>query len=93
LKRRRIIVDIEGYLGRRRRSLEDIAKRAAEKVKKNRREVKLEALNPQDRRSIHLALQNDPAVRTYSTGTGTFRRVVVAPSGERNGNRENKRRR
>jgi spoIIIJ-associated protein len=93
LQRRRLVVDIESYLERRRNSLEELAKRTAEKVKKNRREVKLEALNPQDRRSVHLALQSDPSVRTYSVGTGAYRRVVVAPSGERNGNENQKRRR
>jgi spoIIIJ-associated protein len=87
LNRCRVVVDIESYLERRRNSLEELAKRTAEKVKRNRREVKLEALNPQDRRSIHLALQDDPAVRTYSIGTGAYRRVIVAPSGERNGHK------
>jgi len=93
LKRRRLVVDIESYLERRKNSLEELAKRTAEKVKRNRREVKLEALNPQDRRTVHLALQNDASVRTYSVGTGAYRRVVVAPLGERNGNENQKRRR
>ncbi len=93
LNRRRIVVDIESYLERRKNILEELAKRTAEKVKKNSREVKLEALNPQDRRSIHLALQDDPAVRTYSIGTGAYRRVIVAPSGERNGHKNQHRRR
>ena len=93
LKRCRIVVDVEAYLERRKRSLEDLANRVAEEVKESGKEEKLEALNPQDRRSIHLALQNDPTVRTYSVGTGTYRRVVIAPSGERNGNNEQQRRR
>lgn len=88
LKRCRIVVDIEAYLERRQQSLEELAKRTAEKVKKSKNEVKLEVLNPQDRRSVHLALQNDPAVRTYSVGTGTYRNVVIAPSSQqRNGNK------
>lgn len=85
LKRCRIVVDIEAYLERRKRSLEDLAKRTADKVKKDNREVQLEVLNPQDRRSVHLALQNDPAVRTYSIGTGTYRNVVIAPSSQQRG--------
>jgi spoIIIJ-associated protein len=94
LPRRRVVVDIESYLERRKKSLEELATRTAEKVKKNRKEVKLEVLNPQDRRSIHLALQDDPAVRTYSVGTGAYRRVVIAPSsGERNGQQNQHRRR
>ena len=88
LKRCRIVVDIEAYLERRQHNLEELAKRTAEKVKKSNSEVKLEVLNPQDRRSVHLALQNDPAVRTYSVGTGTYRNVVIAPSSQqRNGNK------
>ena len=82
-KRRRIIVDVEAYLERRRENLEDLARRTAEKVKKSNRELKLDVMNPQDRRSVHLALQNDPAVRTYSVGTGTYRNVIVAPSHQR----------
>jgi spoIIIJ-associated protein len=87
LKRARIAVDIEDYLERRKRSLEELARRTAEKVKKSNKEVKLEVLNPQDRRSVHLALQNDPAVRTYSVGSGTYRNVIIAPSQQRGGNR------
>ncbi len=87
LKRCRIVVDIEAYVERRQQSLEDLAKRTAEKVKRSNKEVKLEVLNPQDRRSVHLALQDDPAVRTYSVGTGTYRNVVIAPSQQRDGNR------
>lgn len=87
LKRCRIVVDIEAYVERRQQSLGDLAKRTAEKVKRSNKEVKLEVLNPQDRRSVHLALQDDPAVRTYSVGTGTYRNVVIAPSQQRGGNR------
>jgi len=93
LKRCRIVVDIEAYHERRRQTLEDLARRTAEKVKRYRREVKLEVLSPQDRRSIHLALQNDPAVRTYSVGSGTYRNVVVAPSNHRNADNESRDRR
>ena len=88
LKRCRIVVDIEAYHERRRQSLEDLARRTADKVKRNKREAKLEVLNPQDRRSIHLALQNDPAVRTYSVGSGTYRNIVIAPSNQRNAESE-----
>jgi spoIIIJ-associated protein len=80
LNRCRILVDVEAYHERRRQSLEDLARRTAEKVKRNKREVKLEVLSPQDRRSIHMALQDDPAVRTYSVGSGAYRNVVIAPS-------------
>jgi spoIIIJ-associated protein len=82
LKRHRIVIDIESYLERRKESLEDLAKHVAEKVRKTGRQEKLEALNPQDRRSIHLALQNDPTVRTFSIGSGAYRNVVIAPADE-----------
>ena len=93
LKRCRILVDVEAYHERRRQSLEDLARRTAEKVKRNKREVKLEVLSPQDRRSVHLALQNDPAVRTYSVGSGTYRNVVIAPSDHGNAHTESRNRR
>ncbi len=93
LKRCRILVDVEAYHERRRQSLEDLARRTAERVKRNKSEVKLEVLSPQDRRSIHLALQNDPAVRTYSVGTGTYRNVVIAPSDHGNAHTESRSRR
>ena len=78
-ERRRVVVDIGGYRQRRRAALERLALRMAERARRTRRPVALEPMNASDRRVIHLALQNEPDVRTESTGTEPFRRVVILP--------------
>ncbi|MBI5095669.1 MAG: Jag N-terminal domain-containing protein [Candidatus Hydrogenedentes bacterium] len=75
----RLTVDIEGYLDRRRANLEEMAQRMAQKVKETGKEVRLQPLNPQERRVVHLALQDDADVRTFSLGNAAFRSVVIAP--------------
>ncbi len=76
---KRIVVDVAGYRTRRRESLTAMAKRQAEKAKRTRREVRLQPLDPQDRRDVHLALKDDPAVETHSVGEGVYRTVVISP--------------
>lgn len=76
----RVVIDVEGYVSRRQESLREMALKFADKVKSKKTEVKVELLNPQDRRVIHLALQDNPNVRTYSVGTGNYRHVVIAPA-------------
>lgn len=73
----RVKVDTENYRQRRKETLENLAKNIAYKVKRTKRSVSLEPMNPYERRIIHSALQNDKYVTTYSEGEESFRRVVV----------------
>lgn len=73
----RVKVDTENYRERRRETLENLAKNIAYKVKRTRRPVALEPMNPYERRIIHSALQNDKYVTTHSEGEEPFRKVVV----------------
>ena len=70
-------VDTENYRKRRKDTLENLAKNIAFKVKRTKRAVSLEPMNPYERRIIHSALQNDRYVTTHSEGDEPFRRVVV----------------
>ena len=73
----RVKVDTEDYRKRRKETLENLAKNIAYKVKRTKRSVSLEPMNPYERRVIHSALQNDRYVTTHSEGEEPFRRVVV----------------
>ena len=73
----RVKVDTENYRVRRKDTLENLAKNIAFKVKRTRRPVFLEPMNPYERRIIHSALQNDPYVTTHSEGEEPYRKVVV----------------
>ncbi len=73
----RVKVDTENYRARRKATLENLAKNIAYKVKKTRRPVFLEPMNPYERRIIHSALQNDPYVTTHSEGDEPYRKVVI----------------
>jgi len=77
----RVELDAEGYRERRVASLEDLARRTAERVARQRREIALVPMGPRDRRVIHVALQDDPKVSTVSRGERDMRRVVVVPKG------------
>ncbi len=73
----RVKVDTENYRQRRKDTLENLAKNISFKVKRTKRSVSLEPMNPYERRIIHSALQNDRYVTTHSEGEEPFRRVVV----------------
>ncbi len=73
----RVKLDTENYRSRRRDTLENLARNIASKVKKTRRTVSLEPMNPYERRIIHSTLQTDPAVATHSEGEEPYRKVVV----------------
>lgn len=73
----RVKVDTENYRQRRRETLENLAKNISYKVKRTKRPVSLEPMNPYERRIIHSALQNDKYVTTHSEGEEPYRHVVV----------------
>ena len=73
----KVKVDTEDYRKRRKDTLENLAKNIAYKVKRTKRPVELEPMNPFERRVIHSALQNDRYVTTHSEGDEPYRHVVV----------------
>lgn len=75
----RLIVDVGGYVDRRRESLEDMARNLAEKAKGTGRNMRLKPMSPQERRIIHVTLQGDEDVRTFSLGESLYRSVVISP--------------
>ena len=79
----RVKLDTENYRERRKETLENLARNIAYKVKRTKRPVKLEAMNPYERRIIHSALQGDKYVYTKSEGEEPYRHVVVMLKRER----------
>ena len=73
----KVKIDTEDYRKRRRETLENLAKNIAYKVKRTKRPVSLEPMNPYERRVIHSTLQNDKFVTTHSEGDEPYRHVVV----------------
>ena len=73
----RVKLDTENYRARREETLRHLAKNIAHRVKRNRRPVALEPMNPYERRIIHSALQSGPYVMTHSEGEEPFRKVVI----------------
>lgn len=74
----RILVDIENYREKREKSLEELAEKIARTVVKTRKSITLEPMSSYERKVIHSKLQENPNVKTYSTGNEPYRRVVVA---------------
>jgi len=74
----RVKIDTEDYRRRRKETLENLAKNMASKVKRTKKAVTLEAMNPYERRIIHSALQNDNNVTTHSEGEEPYRYVVIS---------------
>lgn len=87
----RIVVDSQNYRDRRRQSLEELARRLAERARRRGKTVTLNPMSPRDRRIVHLALQNEPALTTRSAGKGYFRKLLIIPEGERGGERRPRR--
>ncbi|MGM0396140.1 MAG: RNA-binding cell elongation regulator Jag/EloR [Bacillota bacterium] len=73
----KVILDAEGYRAKREETLKRLANKMAEKAKYSKRPVKLEPMNPYERRIIHSALQEFEGVSTYSEGNEPYRRVVI----------------
>jgi len=75
----KVVVDVEDYRLRREHALRDLAGKAADRVRRLRQSVTLEAMPPNERRIVHLTLQGDRFVSTHSVGGGDERRVVISP--------------
>lgn len=73
----RVILDAENYRERRRQTLERLAKNLADRVKRTHKKAMLEPMNPYERKIVHMSLQNDPAITTYSEGEEPYRKVVI----------------
>ncbi|HAS74377.1 MAG TPA: protein jag [Clostridiales bacterium UBA8960] len=73
----RVVLDTENYRAKRKETLESLAEKLASKVKKSRKNVILEPMNPYERRIIHSTLQNNPNVSTKSEGEEPYRKVVI----------------
>ena len=76
-ERVRVIIDVEDYRDRRIETLNRLAYRLADKVKRSGERVALEPMNPHERKIIHMALQNDRRVTTLSEGDEPYRHVVI----------------
>lgn len=77
-ERMRFVLDVEDYRKRRTETLNKLALRLADKVKRRGERVSLEPMSPHERKIIHMALQNDHRIVTYSEGDEPFRKVVIA---------------
>lgn len=75
----KVLVDVEGYRVRRESSLRTLATRMAQRVQQTRVPMALEAMPPNERRIVHLTLQENPAVTTSSTGEGEDRHIIISP--------------
>ena len=73
----KVVVDAENYRAKRQKTLEQLANRLAAKVIKTRRYVRLEPMNPYERKIIHATLQQNPEINTRSEGEEPYRRVVI----------------
>lgn len=78
----RIAVDVENYRGRREDQLRDVAERAAKRVIQTGKIIQLEAMPAVERRIVHMALLENPKVRTQSVGVEPNRRIVVLPASQ-----------
>lgn len=78
----RIAIDVENYRGRREQQLRDVADRAAKRVLQTGKIIQLEAMPAVERRIVHLALMENPRIRTQSVGVEPNRRIVVLPAGQ-----------
>jgi len=87
-ERKKIIIDIEGYKERREEIVSKYAREKAEIVKKTGKKIALCYMNAVERRIVHIVLQEEPLLGTYSEGTEPFRRVIIAPKENENNTEE-----
>ena len=86
-QRVRVLVDVEGYLKTRKTNLQKMASKMADKAKKTSKPVTIGQMNAYDRRTVHMHLKNNNAVRTQSVGEGYYRKLIIFPKKRRRGNR------
>ena len=86
---KRLILDIEGYREKRETSLVAYAKKMAQKVMYSRRAIRLDPMNPYERRIVHFALQDNTKITSFSEGEEPNRRIVLALKKNGNGNYKN----
>ena len=73
----KVVVDAENYRAKRQKTLEQLANRLAAKVEKTKKYVRLEPMNPYERKVIHATLQKNPNITTRSEGEEPYRRVII----------------
>ena len=78
--RARFIIDVENYRSKREATLKELALHLADRVARTKKETRLEPMNRYERKVIHLALQENPNVTTYSEGEEPFRKIIIAPA-------------
>lgn len=78
-KKIRVIVDVEGYLEKRKINLKQLASRMAEKAKKIKKPVTIGQMNAHDRRIVHIHLKDESGIRTQSVGDGYYRKLIIFP--------------
>lgn len=75
----RVVVDVEGYLEKRKQNLQQMASRMAEKAKRIKKPVTIGQMNSHDRRIVHIHLKDERGVRTQSLGDGYYRKLMIFP--------------
>jgi spoIIIJ-associated protein len=85
----RVLVDVEGYLKTRKSNLQKLAGKMAEKAQKTKKPVTIGQMNAYDRRTVHLHLKSNSAVRTQSVGEGYYRKLIIFPKKGKRGRQNN----
>ena len=80
----KVLIDIENYRAKREETLVGLSHKLANKAKRTGQKVILEPMNPQERRIIHMTLQEDDGVNTYSEGEEPYRKVIIVPKKKQN---------
>jgi spoIIIJ-associated protein len=86
----RVLVDVEGYLAKRKINLQQMAMRMAEKAKRTKKPVTIGQMNSHDRRIVHIQLKDEKGVRTQSLGDGFYRKLMIFPKKQSFRKRKNK---
>lgn len=85
----RVLVDVEGYLEKRKSNLKQMASRMADKAKRTKKPVTIGQMNAHDRRIVHIHLKDEKDVRTQSIGDGYYRKLMIFPKKQGGSNRRN----